>query len=498
MDNKEIENDCVNRKVIQKKWMDLIDREDCSLNMLCDDELLLDMARALLFEEDDCDLFKRFPKEFLQQIFVNATKCFTEEKYVFFIVERLNRFGIETIIPVEFDAEFQTLINKAKNDDTSESYARLLIEVMSKMACNPGETLFFLVSRCIDVPTLVPIVGQMLSKTFRPICLYKDDRHIYSHLTSIIKHKTSSMSMNLNGVKNLIREAYKSKYRKYGLPVIDMELIVMSWSSSVCVGDLALKQLELLNQVIVSNITGRTQWTTLNLVQFILWFYGAFLQIFQKDKLEVKESLIKTLSLVIEKHIQRKITEEELEKIREISVTLMDLDDVVLMYLLPFLDKKDEMLSNSWRTSETFLVVATTDDMDDLDPSFLMNEDIIESIAFLSDTLTITEMRRTFDYMLKFATFDVVVSAWSLAIMKACDLERKVDGVTSNFVTLVRENWGEIDEDSDSGVEDDPNVSEIIQYLEELERNLERKPESRKLVCDLIDWIEEKLADLND
>ena len=483
-------------KMLHKKWCEILDRKDCSYNMFCEDiELLLEMAYVLDNHEECEDVLEVIPHQLLEDVYVNATKCFTEEKFDSFIRERLNRFGSRKVVPVKFDSKFQTLMNKAKNDIRSLSYAKLVTDLMSKMSCSPGETLLYLVTSGLVIPTFLPIVAHMLSKTFRPVCLFRDDQYVHSLLTSMIKNKTSVKKVDIKGVMNMIKEVNKSKFKRYGSSVLDLEMIVMSWTDTIKVSQVLNKQFELLNQLLVSNVVGKDPWSKLNIPRFVLWLYSAMhLNAHHPEK---KEYLIDTFTLVMNNHVQRRITLEEFELIKELSGEELDRETVLNFYLLPFLDEdaSKNLRSNSWNTPEVLMMVAICGD--EVDSGTLFNDDSVESLGLICPMLTKRETGRLFDYLSEAATIDVVVSFWAIAFFFAQEKTNSLYGAIENFVQVVKEKWGlEEDHDSDSGDYSlDADQRWIaIEALEELAHEIRdtQDEETCQLVRDLISWIDDK------
>lgn len=473
------------RKKIHERWVEILKRGDCSLNMFCQDpELLLEMARVITDGKVDGQLSEVIPKNVLMEIYADSGRCFTSEQFASFMQERLNRFGVQKVVPVSFNSEFLTLVNKSKNDEKSVPYGKLLVELQSKMCCDPSETLFFLISRGLEITALLPIVGHLLSKPFRSVCLFKNSVHYFSHLTTIVKFKTTTDIMVVQAVADLIKELNKSKYRKHGPPVLDLELVVMTWTSPVMINNVINKQFELLHQLLVSNVTGKDQWTKLYIPDFVMWFFGALVH--NHANPDKKEFLIETFGLVMKNHVQRKITREEFEEIKKISVELLDWDDVNNVYLMEHLED-DFKTSYLWNTPEMLMMVAISGNCGQGE-QFLLNNDIIESIALVSPSLSRTEVKRIFDYMLRFADLDAVISVLSLAISESRHLGNDIDGVLRTFVQLVRENWSSLLENKD---EDNPNGVAIIETLEELADEIQDLAEgTRQVLHDLISWIE--------
>lgn len=476
---------------IELKLQEIWDRNDGSLNMFCDDtDVLLRIAQLLINVKDVIDTPHM---KLLRFTYENSTKCFSRDKFDIFIQKRMERFGSDAVLPVTFDHNFQTLINKAKNDEQCVPYTTLLVDLMSKMSCDPKETMFFIVSRGLEIPTLVPVVVSMLTKTFRPICVFKNSHHIFPQLTGIMKFKTSVMKMDIKAIVNLFREFNKSKYRKHGQSVLDLELLVWSWSYPAILSEIVNKQFELFNQLLMSNITGKDRWTKINIAHFVLWFFTALIH--NHCEPQRKDLLTETFHLAMKNHVQRKITEEEFVEIKQNAIDILDWDDVYTVYIHQYLedDASARIKSTQWRTTESLMFIAITDECKTR-KSVLLSHDIVEAVAQLCPALTDREMERIFDFMHKHATLDAVVSVWSLAIGYAFSIGKSVEKVMENFVHLVKLKWGLDGNDSDdSGVEDNRNVNIIIESLDELADEI-CKSENKKMreqLHGLVYWVEE-------
>lgn len=375
-------------------------------------EILHHLVRKI-FQLNDKDLSpsENKWKIFLTNIFVTAVDKSSLETLEQFLGSRLSvssrRIKHKDTCKIYRDEHFTLLLNQLTTDERSQVYKNLLLLLMKWAALSPVQVISFLINTALTRPSLIPPICQMMTKQLRPIVLDKSDSFSSSPLiTSLLNYSlfhssnsvasdddTQDQSKYHSCFVHFIKEFFKARYLKNQSCIINIESIVIEWMSiGNIVPSSVTMQIDILNQLIESNLGGKLLWCNINLLQLLLYFITCIITL--RRKANVKEVFLSTIDCIMKRHIQRKITIDQVDQI----FNLVKPEDIIILIYF------DQYCEDFYISSKLHLYYPQVNKYQ-LIMMACIDKKKISSINMLPQELSsYDEMLCTIEYMLTFMT----------------------------------------------------------------------------------------------
>ena len=219
---------------------------------------------------------------------------------------------------------FTLLLNQITTDEKTSVYKRLVCKVLKWASFAPVETVLLLIDRAISTPSLIPTIAQILTRQLRPIVMTKVDKSPRTLMSSLLNYKLffsiESGNHQLQQSKfnscfvQFTKEFFKARYLKSQSCVVNIEAIVIEWLTVVkAFPSTALTQIDILNQLIESNLGGKLLWSYISLSELLLYFVTCIIEL--RKRANVKEVFLSTVQAIMKRHIQRKISANEVDQL---------------------------------------------------------------------------------------------------------------------------------------------------------------------------------------
>lgn len=334
---------------------------------------------------------------------------------------------------------FTLLLNQVNTDEKSNVYKRFVSKLTKWAAFSPVETLLLMIDKATSTPSLIPPIAQVLTKQLRPIVMFKFDSSPRTLMLSLVNQQLFFSSATLsssiddnNGQlerKNnscfvyFVKEFFKARYLKSQSCIINVEAIVIEWLTIVrAFPSTIFTQIDVLNQLIESNLGGKLLWSNICLVDLLLYFVTCIIELRKRGN--VKELFLLTIHSIMKRHIQRKITRDEVDEMftkvkPQLHILLTYFND--LCEDLYILEKFINLYNDSINMNQLLLLASIIgpDKMCILEKN--IENDGVESVKDILPFMTRNEIVYSFAFFASIYGKKVSIEFFVSALVQLCD-----------------------------------------------------------------------------